>query len=213
MLKTSISVLTLQLLWMVSFGGAYSLPPVVQMGGAIVAAVEQDAEQEAASEQQQMEREWLTMAEAQFHSLINEDLSPEEVNNMLEIWSNEGRGKHKKQKKLMKMIYPLLAAAAVAKVVLLPLVLKWLTALSTSSFVMGKIALATSGLLALKWILSGGHAHDRLEIVHSHAPLVKGLHGTDLSSSGSSWMPIRQPFIPLGLSKDHNFDNLYKPFL
>jgi len=124
-----------------------------------------------------------------------------------------GRGKHKKQKKLMKMVYPLLAAAAVAKIVLLPLVLKWLTALSTSSFIMGKIALATSGLLALKWILSGGHAHDRLEIVHSHAPLIKGLHGTDLSSSGNSWMPIRQPFIPLGLSKDHNFDNLYKPFL
>ncbi|KAH8344438.1 hypothetical protein KR084_011708 [Drosophila pseudotakahashii] len=213
MLKISIPILTLHLLWMVSFGGAYSLPPMVQMGGAIVAAVEQDAEQEAATEQQRMEREWLTMAEAQFHSLINDDLSPEEVNNMLESWSNEGRGKHKTQKKLMKMVYPLLAAAAVAKVVLLPLILKWLTALSTSSFVMGKIALATSGLLALKWIMSGGHAHDRLEIIHSHAPLVKGLHGSDLSSSGSSWMPIRQPFIPLGLSKDHNFDNLYKPFL
>ncbi|XP_016971516.2 uncharacterized protein LOC108039102 [Drosophila rhopaloa] len=214
MLKISISITIFQLLWLVSFVGAYSLPPMVQMGGAIVAAVEQDAEQEAAlEERQRVEREWLAMAETQFLSLINDDLSPEEVNNMLDSWSTEGRGKHKKQKKLMKMVYPLLAAAAVAKIVLLPLVLKWLTALSASSFVMGKIALATSGLLALKWILSGGHGHDRLEIVHSHAPVVKGLHSTDLSGSASSWMPIRQPFIPLGLSKDHNFENLYKPFL
>ncbi|XP_041673737.1 uncharacterized protein LOC108115272, partial [Drosophila eugracilis] len=212
--KISISITIFHLIRTVSFGGAYSLPPAVQLGGAIVAAVEQDAEQEAATEERQrLEREWLSMAETQFNNLINDDLSPHEVNNMLESWSTEGRGKHKKQKKLMKMVYPLLAAAAVAKIVLLPLVLKWLTALSASSFVMGKIALATSGLLALKYILSGGHAHDRLEIVHSHAPVVKGLHGTDLSSSGSSWMPIRQPFIPLGLSKDHNFDNLYKPFL
>jgi len=75
----------------VSFGGAYSLPPVVQMGGAIVAAVEQDAEQEAAiEEQQRVDRQWLTMAESQFNSLINDDLSPEEVNNMLQSWSNEG---------------------------------------------------------------------------------------------------------------------------
>eukprot|EP00099_Drosophila_melanogaster_P022212 NP_649634.1 osiris 13 [Drosophila melanogaster] len=210
MFKSSISIVVLHLLLLVSFGGAYTLPPVVQMGGAIVAAVEQDAEQEAAAEERQrVERHWLSMAETQLHSLITDDLSTEEVNNMLETWSTEGRGKHKKQKKLMKMVYPLLAAVAVAKVVLLPLILKWLTALSTSSFVMGKIALVTSGILALKWILSGGHAHDRLEIIHSHAPLVKGLHASDLSSSGSSWMPIRQPFIPL-VSKD---PNLYKPFL
>ncbi|KAI8044339.1 uncharacterized protein LOC128262695 [Drosophila gunungcola] len=214
MLETSISFTIFHLLWLVSFGVAYSLPPVVQLGGAIVAAVEQDAEQEAATEERQrVEREWLTKAETQLHSLINDDVSVEEVNNMLDSWSTEGRGKNKKQKKLMKMIYPLLAAAAVAKVVLLPLVLKWLTALSASSFVMGKIALATSGLLALRYILSGGHGHDRLEIIHSHGPAVKGLHGTDLSAGASNWMPIRQPFIPLGISKDHNFENLYKPFL
>ncbi|XP_039231640.1 uncharacterized protein LOC6537586 isoform X2 [Drosophila yakuba] len=193
MFTTSISIAVLHLLLLVSFGGAHTLPPVVQMGGAIVAAVEQDAEQEAAAEERQrVERQWLSMAETQLHSLIRDDLSPDAVNKMLETWSTEGR--------------------AIAKMVLLPLVLKWLTALSTSSFVMGKIALVTSGVLALKWILAGGHARDRLEIVHSHTPLVKGLHGSDLSSSGSSWIPIRQPFIPL-VSKDHNLDNLYKPFL
>ncbi|EDW97844.1 uncharacterized protein LOC6537586 isoform X1 [Drosophila yakuba] len=213
MFTTSISIAVLHLLLLVSFGGAHTLPPVVQMGGAIVAAVEQDAEQEAAAEERQrVERQWLSMAETQLHSLIRDDLSPDAVNKMLETWSTEGRGKQKKQKKLKKMVYPILAAVAIAKMVLLPLVLKWLTALSTSSFVMGKIALVTSGVLALKWILAGGHARDRLEIVHSHTPLVKGLHGSDLSSSGSSWIPIRQPFIPL-VSKDHNLDNLYKPFL
>ncbi|XP_017046586.1 uncharacterized protein LOC108091752 [Drosophila ficusphila] len=214
MLKSSIPITICHLVWLVSFGATYSLPPVVQMGGAIVAAVEQDAEQEAAHEErQQVEREWLALAETQFQSLINDDLSPEEVNNMLESWAAEGRGRHKKQKKLMKMVYPLLAAAALAKLVLLPLVLKWLTALSTSSFVMSKIALAISGILALRWILSGGNVRDRLEIVHSHAPSIKGLHGVDITSSGSSWMPVRQSFIPVGLSKDQNFDNLYKPFL
>ncbi|XP_017103915.2 uncharacterized protein Osi13 [Drosophila bipectinata] len=200
-------------LWLVSFGGAKALPPVVQLGGAIVAAVEQNAELEAASEEQQrVDREWLAVAETQFQRILKDDLSAEELNKMLERWKIEGRGKHKKQKKLMKMIYPMLAAAALAKIVILPLILKWLTALSTSSFVMGKIALATSGLLALKWIMSGGHARDRLEIIHSSAPAIKGFHG-DLSGSGSNWMPIRQPYIPLGLSKDHNYDNLYKPFL
>lgn len=114
----------------------------------------------------------------------------------------------------MKIVYPLLVAAALAKMVLLPLILKWLTALSTSSFIMGKIALVTSGLLALKYILSSGNARDRLEIIHSSVPAIKGYHaGTDLSGSGSTWMPIRQPYIPLGLAKDHNYENLYKPFL
>ncbi|KAH8295185.1 hypothetical protein KR018_008384 [Drosophila ironensis] len=209
--KISIAFAALLPLWLGSCGGAHALPPLVQLGGAIVAAVEQDAEQEAVSEQ--VQREWLAVAQSQFQRILHDDLSAEEVNQMLESWKIEGRGKHKKQKKLMKMIYPMLAAAALAKLVLLPLILKWLTALSTSSFVMGKIALATSGLLALKWIMSSGHAHDRLEIIHSSAPAIKGFHAADLSGSGSTWMPVRQPYIPVGLSKDQSYDNFYKPFL
>ncbi|XP_017037783.1 uncharacterized protein Osi13 [Drosophila kikkawai] len=215
MLKISISLTIFHLLWPVSFGGAYSLPPVVQMGGAIVAAVEQDAEHEAATaEQLRLEREWIAVAENQLQRLITEELSVEQVKNLLDAWKPEGRGKHKKQKKLMKMVYPMLVAAALAKLVILPLVLKWLTALSTSSFVMGKIALVTSGLLALRYILSNGNARDRLEIIHSSVPAIKGYHApTDLSGSGSTWMPMRQTYIPLGLAKDHNYDNVYKPFL
>ncbi|XP_026831627.1 uncharacterized protein LOC6552723 isoform X2 [Drosophila erecta] len=92
MFRTSISIAVLLQLLLVSFGGAYTLPPVVQMGGAIVAAVEQDAEHEAATEERQrVERQWLSMAETQLHSLIRDDLSPEAVNNMLETWSSEGR--------------------------------------------------------------------------------------------------------------------------
>jgi len=37
-----------------------------------------------------VDRQWLTMAESQFYSMISDDLSPEEVNNMLQGWSNEG---------------------------------------------------------------------------------------------------------------------------
>ncbi|XP_034662190.1 uncharacterized protein LOC117897453 [Drosophila subobscura] len=206
------------------------LPPAVQLGGAIVAAVEQDAEQEAAAEEQhqhqhRVQREWLQVAELQLQKLLNDQLSAEELGSMLDTWMTaeaeaEGRGKHqqkKQQKKLAKMLYPVLAAAAVAKIVLLPLVLKWLTALSTSSFVMGKIALATSGLLALKWIMSsGGHARDRLEIIHSSVPAIKGLHAFsahgDLTPSDSSWMPMRPPYIPLGVTKEHG-PTFYKPFL
>lgn len=112
------------------------------------------------------------------------------------------RGKQHKHKKLLKSLYPLLGAAVVAKLILLPLILKWLTALSASSFVMGKIALLTAGLLAFKSIMSSGHARDRLEIIHSSAPSYKSYHQPDLSSSGSSWMPIRQHYIPLGVAKD-----------
>lgn len=91
MLKISISITIFHLLWPVSFGGAHSLPPVVQLGGAIVAAVEEDAEQEAAAaQQQQVEREWIAVAENQLQRLITEELSAEEVKNMLESWSTEG---------------------------------------------------------------------------------------------------------------------------
>lgn len=108
------------------------------------------------------------------------------------------------------MLFPLLSAAVLAKFILLPLILKWLTALSASSFVMGKIALAAAGLLALKSMMSP--THERLEIVHASAPTIKSYHG-DLSSSGSNWIPLRQHYIPLGVAKDatYRYDN--KPFL
>ncbi|XP_034127354.1 uncharacterized protein LOC117583241 [Drosophila guanche] len=233
MFNTSLAIAVFHLLCAaVSLGVVHGhLPPAVQLGGAIVAAVEQDAEQEAAAAEEQhqhqhqhrVQREWLQTAELQLQKLLNDQLSAEELGNMLDTWMTaeaEGRGKHqqkKQQKKLAKMLYPVLAAAAVAKIVLLPLVLKWLTALSTSSFVMGKIALATSGLLALKWIMSsGGHARDRLEIIHSSVPAFKGLHALaahgDLTPSDSSWMPMRPPYIPLGVTKEHG-PTFYKPFL
>ncbi|ALC46823.1 Osi13 [Drosophila busckii] len=183
------------------------LPPAVQLGGAIVAAVEQDVEQDEA-ELERRQRAWLTHAERQVYKFLNDELSSEQVLSLLDNWSSQARGKHHKQKKLLKMLYPLLGAAVLAKVILLPLILKWLTALSASSFVMGKIALAASGLLALKSIMSAGHARDRLEIIHSSAPSLKAYHG-DLSSSGSSWLPIRPHYIPLGVSNK----DVYKPFL
>ncbi|KAM8705233.1 hypothetical protein ACLKA7_009658 [Drosophila subpalustris] len=185
-------------------GQAYSLPPAVQLGGAIVAAVEQDTEQELAASEQRLEREFLEQAEQQLRKLFGNELSAEEVTNLLNNWTAEGRGKHHKNKKLLKTLFPLLGAAVLAKLILLPLILKWLTALSASSFVMGKIALAAAGLLALKSILSSGHARDRLEIIHSSAPSYKSYHG-DLSSSDSTWMPIRRPYIPLGMSKEVAF--------
>lgn len=224
-------------------GGALSLPPAVQMGGAIVAAVEADVEKALATTQQRHQRELITQAEQQLQKLLNNELSAEQVAQLLDNWMAEGepraqyviiycnnhvlclplaRGKHHKHKKLLKMVYPLLGAAAVAKLILLPLILKWLTALSASSFVMGKIALLTAGLLAFKSIMSSGHARDRLEIIHSSAPTYKSYHQPDLSSSGSSWMPIRQHYIPLGVSKDAAYrltpggldsKELYKPFL
>ncbi|KAH8360060.1 hypothetical protein KR093_010422, partial [Drosophila rubida] len=204
------------------FGQAYSLPPAVQLGGVVVAAVEQHAEQQLGIARQRQEREWLEQAAQQLSKLLQNELSAEQVASFLDTWTNEGmqtlrsshrvsltplhfagRGKHpkKKSKKLLKVLYPLLGAAVLAKLILLPLVLKWLTALSASSFIMGKIALATSGLLAFKSMLSNMHAQDRVQIVHASVPTIKSYHG-DLSSSGSSWMPMRHPYIPLSVSKD-----------
>ncbi|EDV90709.1 uncharacterized protein LOC6569766 [Drosophila grimshawi] len=196
---------------LIAVAQSHSLPPAVQLGGAIVAAVEQDAEQEAVAEAaaaETAEQRWLQLAEQKLRMLFSDELSAGQVTEVLENWTAEARGKHRKHKKMLKMLYPLLGAAVLAKLVLLPLILKWLTALSASSFVMGKIALAAAGLLALKSMMT----HDRLEIVHatSYAPALKSYHA-DLSSAGSSWMPIKQHYIPLNVAKDGK--NLYKPFL
>ncbi|XP_030371703.1 uncharacterized protein LOC115621989 [Scaptodrosophila lebanonensis] len=201
-----------------------SVPPAVQLGSAIVAAVEQDAEEEAEMEQR-LQRAWLQSAEQQLWRFINGELSGQELSRSVKAWQDEARGKHHKHKKLLKMLYPLLGAALLAKLVLLPLVLKALTALSSSSFVMGKIALITSSFLVLKWIFSSGHAHDRLEIIHAMAPSLKAHATEDIYASGSSWWPMRQRYIPLGpgaAGKDaayrypqHNYEALQldRPFL
>ncbi|KAH8402761.1 hypothetical protein KR215_010278, partial [Drosophila sulfurigaster] len=219
-LKMLLSRLVLCVSCCIGLGQAYSLPPAVQLGGVVVAAVEQHAAQEFAVARQRQEREWLEQTAQQLSKLLQNKLSAEQVASFLDTWTTEGlqttfqptvciililatgRGKHsKKSKKLLKLLYPLLGAAVLAKLILLPLILKWLTALSASSFVMGKIALATSGLLAFKSMISNTHAHDRVEIVHSSAPTLKSYH-SDLSSSGSSWMPMRHPYIPLAIAKD-----------
>ncbi|EDW14706.1 uncharacterized protein LOC6573154 [Drosophila mojavensis] len=197
---------------LLAVGWAHGLPPAVQLGGAIVAAVEQDAEQqeeELAAAATVTEQRWLQSAEQQLERVLSGELSGQQLSQLLGNWSAEARGKHHKHKKLMKMLFPLVSAAVLAKFILLPLILKWLTALSASSFVMGKIALAAAGLLALKSMMSP--THERLEIVHASAPTIKSYHG-DLSSSGSSWIPLRQHYIPLGVAKDsYRYDN--KPFL
>lgn len=56
----------------------------------------------------------------------------------------------------------------VAKIVLVPLLLKMLTAISVAAVVMSKIALITTGLVALKWIFSGNiyDSKDRLEFIY-----------------------------------------------
>lgn len=85
-------------------GQAYSLPPAVQLGGAIVAAVEQDAEQEHEHEheqeqklsasEQRLEREGLEQAELQLRQLLNNELGAEKVINMLDTWTAEGKQTH-----------------------------------------------------------------------------------------------------------------------
>ncbi|XP_054728862.1 uncharacterized protein LOC129237905 [Anastrepha obliqua] len=119
---------------------------------------------------------------------------------------HSGRGRYKRRK-MLKYLQPVLIGVLIVKFILLPLILKTLTALSTSSFVISKIALATAGLVLLKWLLTGssdgggydGGAKERthLEIVHLPIPLTKpyqrgnvgvGVVGSwdDLSGSGSN---------------------------
>ncbi|XP_011182645.2 uncharacterized protein LOC105212401 [Zeugodacus cucurbitae] len=143
---------------------------------------------------------------------------------------NEERGR-RKRRKMLKYLQPLLIGFLIVKFIIFPLVLKTLTALSTSSFVMSKIALALAGLLVLKWLLSGsgdGGGYDggtkertHLEIVHLPIPLTKAYQRgnivvggvgnggwDDLSLSGSSSVfAIKHPnkphkYIPVGNMKE-----------
>lgn len=58
----------------------------------------------------------------------------------------------------------------IAKVVLIPLILKTLTAISSAALIMSKISLITTGLLALKWIFAAGSGtgeqHTQFELVY-----------------------------------------------
>lgn len=68
--------------------GAFSLPPAVQMGGAIVAAVEADVEK---VRQQQRNVVWISQAEQQLQKLLNNELSAEQVAHLLDNWMSEGK--------------------------------------------------------------------------------------------------------------------------
>lgn len=60
-----------------------------------------------------------------------------------------------------------MAALLIIKAILFPLLIKFSTAVSAASFVMSKIALLISGMLALKWLLAADKKEPkaRLEIV------------------------------------------------
>uniref|UniRef100_A0A1B0B2Y3 Uncharacterized protein n=1 Tax=Glossina palpalis gambiensis TaxID=67801 RepID=A0A1B0B2Y3_9MUSC len=94
--------------------------------------------------------------------LVTRTPAPEEYNNiiLMDRTSNELQGgRHKshkshRYKKLHKFAMPLLMGVLAAKLILIPLMLKVLTAISTSALALSKIALVATGFLALKWFFS-----------------------------------------------------------
>lgn len=71
--------------------GAFSqLPPAVKMGGAIVAAVEEDVV-EKVRQQQERNVVWISQAEQQLQKLLNNELSAEQVAHLLDNWMSEGK--------------------------------------------------------------------------------------------------------------------------
>ncbi|XP_055907180.1 uncharacterized protein LOC129942332 [Eupeodes corollae] len=81
-----------------------------------------------------------------------------------------GRGHLRKRKKFLKFMYPLLMAALFAKLVVVPLFLKLLIATTSSAFVMSKIALVISALIALSWLLGATRERAKLQIVQYPGP-------------------------------------------
>lgn len=85
--------------------------------------------------------------------------------------AEEARGhkhKHKHHHKHMnKYIHKVMAVMLVLKAILFPILIKFSTAVSAASFVMSKIALIVSGLLAVKWLISSEKKEpkSRVEIV------------------------------------------------
>ncbi|XP_018797108.1 PREDICTED: uncharacterized protein LOC108973989 [Bactrocera latifrons] len=127
---------------------------------------------------------------------FQKDAGIAEMKNNLSNEINEERGR-RKRRKMLKYLQPILIGFLIMKFIIFPLVLKTLTALSTSSFVMSKIALAITGLLVLKWLISGsgdgggydGGAKDRthLEIVHLPFPLTKAYHKGNVGGGGAAF--------------------------
>lgn len=74
---------------------------------------------------------------------------------------------HHHKKKHGKYIHKAMAALLVIKAILFPILIKFSTAVSAASFVMSKIALLMSAMLALKWLLVSDkkEQRSRLEIV------------------------------------------------
>lgn len=90
-------------------------------------------------------------------------------------------------------MYKVMAALLLIKAILFPLLIKFSTAVSAASFVMSKIALLVSGVLALKWLLQADkkEAKSRLEIVQ--VPTTKG------------WEPPSWKRYPVGPPKDTEY--------
>ncbi|XP_075144506.1 protein Osi13 [Haematobia irritans] len=138
-----------------------------------------------------------------------------------------GRGKSHKYKKLSKTLYPLFVGVLIAKVVLIPLMLKMLTAISTAALIMSKISLITTGLLILKWIISGQNSEGQqtqFELIYvpplkTYGKSYGGLKTwPDQIWSPSSYLPDatsrhHQKYIPINKygNDGSNYDG--KPFL
>lgn len=76
---------------LLAVGWAHGLPPAVQLGGAIVAAVEQDAEQQEEELATITEHRWLQLAEQQLERVLSGELSGQQLSHLLGNWSTEGR--------------------------------------------------------------------------------------------------------------------------
>uniref|UniRef100_A0A1A9W5N4 Uncharacterized protein n=1 Tax=Glossina brevipalpis TaxID=37001 RepID=A0A1A9W5N4_9MUSC len=117
-----------------------------------------------------------------------------------DIELQKGRhNRYKRYKKLQKFIVPLLMGVLVAKLIFIPLMLKMLTAISTSALVMSKIALVATGFVALKWIFTGSVKEDtRFDLIYlpqsnKAAPFRHGGNRDDQAWDASEVLEI-QPY-------------------
>ncbi|KNC21376.1 hypothetical protein FF38_12532 [Lucilia cuprina] len=141
---------------------------------------------EIAKEENNEKQNVISSAEESVNNDETKDLRTEKLSRQsISLWPNieqdqdlllleqvlqdiEGRGKSQRYKKLTKFMYPLFMGVLVAKIVLIPLILKMLTAISASALVMGKIALIATGFIALSSIFSHGiyDTKDRFELIY-----------------------------------------------
>ncbi|XP_055850382.1 uncharacterized protein LOC129914956 [Episyrphus balteatus] len=94
------------------------------------------------------------------------------------IITQKGRGHFPKRRKFLKHLYPFVMAALFAKLIVVPLVLKLLIATTSSAFVMSKIALVISALIALSWLLGATRERAKFQIVQYPGPGPNGLKKT-----------------------------------